>query len=79
MWQDYVFALGSVVFIVALMPAVKSKEKLPLGTSIPTAVILFLFAICYATLHLWFAMATTLGTATQWSLLAIQKLRQSKS
>ncbi len=72
MWQDFLFAVGSIVFIMALAPTVKSKNKPPLMTSAPTALILYSFSLAYLTLHLWFAAITTLGTALEWSIIAGQ-------
>lgn len=76
-WQDYVFAIGAIVFIFALMPTVRGKSKPPLITSITTSIVLFVYSYNYLTLKLWFAMVTTAATATQWAVLAFQKYQQN--
>ncbi|HVX24356.1 MAG TPA: hypothetical protein VG992_03380 [Candidatus Saccharimonadales bacterium] len=75
-WQDYVIAVGSILFIIALMPSVLGKNKPALSTSVMTGSVLMVFAITYTTLHLWFAGITTALTAIQWFILAIQKYQQ---
>jgi hypothetical protein len=75
-WQDLVFTVGSLVFTVALWPSIRSKHKPALHTSVLTAFVLFLFAITYLSLSLYFSAATTLLTASAWAILAVQKFRQ---
>ncbi len=72
------FATGSIVFIIALAPTVRSEHKPPLLTSVPTGLILLSFSIAYVTLHLWFAAITTLGTSIEWLFIAAQKYLQTK-
>lgn len=73
MIQDYIFAGGSVLFIIALLPALTAKDKPPRFTCALTAGVLSLFAVAQATLSLWFAAGTTAILALIWSLLTIQK------
>ncbi len=75
-WQDYLIAVGSIIFIVALMPTLLSKQKPHLSTSLMTGTVLMAFAITYLTLKLWFAAATTAMTSVQWFVLAVQKILQ---
>jgi len=58
------------------MPTVLGKHKPALSTSVLTGAVLFVFAITYMTLHLWFAAVTTLMTSIQWFILAAQRLMQ---
>jgi hypothetical protein len=75
LWQDYVLTIGSIVFAVALIPAIVAKEKPPLSTSVPTFFFLYLFSFVYLTLHLWLSTVTTLITGSMWLILAIQQSR----
>jgi hypothetical protein len=72
-WQDGVLALGALMFAIALIPSVTSKDKPALWTSILTCTVLIVFAITYASLSLWFATITTSLTALLWGVLIIQK------
>jgi hypothetical protein len=76
LWQDYVLTAGSLVFSIALVPAVLAKDKPPLSTSVPTFFFLYLFAFVYSTLSLWISMCTTILTGTLWLILALQKYRE---
>jgi hypothetical protein len=76
-WQDAVFSVGSIVFAIALVPATLHKDKPPLTTSIPTALVLGIFGLTYTTLNLWYSAATTAMTCLLWTILLVQKLRQS--
>lgn len=77
-WQDYVIAIGAIIFIFALLPSVLGKHKPALSTSVLTGSVLFVFAFTYMSLHLWFAAVTTLMTSIQWFILAVQKLLQKQ-
>lgn len=71
-WQDIAFTIGSIIFIIALMPAVLNERKPPLLTSLSTASVLSVFSVCYYTLDLYFAGTAALITAIIWYLLALQ-------
>jgi hypothetical protein len=73
MWQDVVFAIGSLIFAMALVPSIRSTDKPALGTSLPTTLILYVFSMTYFSLELYYAAIVTLGTATLWAILAVQK------
>lgn len=75
-WQDYVIAVGSIIFVIALIPSVLGKHKPALSTSLLTGTVLLVFAMTYLTLSLWFAAITTTLTATLWYVLAVQKYLQ---
>ncbi|MEO8785019.1 MAG: hypothetical protein ABI221_01715 [Candidatus Saccharimonadales bacterium] len=77
-WQDIVFTIGSLVFTVALWPSIRSKHKPALHTSVITASVLFVFAITYLSLSLYFSAFATLLTTIAWTVLAVQKYRQPK-
>jgi len=78
MWQDYVLTLGLIVFNLALLPVLKSKEKPPLITSVPTVVFQYAFALTFITLHLWFSAAGSFVNGTLWGILAYQVNKRPK-
>lgn len=75
-WQDFVFTAGNIVFALSLIPSIRSPHKPALGTSIPTAAVLGAFAVCYATLNLWFSTFTAIVIGILWGVLAWQRRRQ---
>jgi hypothetical protein len=75
MWQDYVFMVGSFMFSLALIPAIRSRGKPPIKTSLSTGIVLAVFGVCYATLGLWLAMTANALTTICWFILFIQKLK----
>ena len=75
MWQDYLFLVGGVVFIVALFPSLLSKDKPSWLTSITTSFFLFCYATAFFTLELKFAAITTSITAMIWLVIFVQKIK----
>jgi hypothetical protein len=69
---DQVFAIGSTLMIFFLLPTVFGDNKPEVWTSLPTAVVLTVFAYTYATLNLWRAASMTLLTSILWYDLAFQ-------
>ncbi len=78
MWQDYVISIGNIIFVISLIPSVLSKNKPALMTSLLSAVTLFLFVFTFLTLKLWFSAIAQAGSATLWSILAIQVFLEKK-
>lgn len=76
MWQDYVFAAGSLIFIVALVPSVIGEHKPEFWTSVLTSLVLLVFSITYWTLGLNFGAATTVLASNLWGVLALQVLEK---
>lgn len=72
-WQDVIFAVGSVLFSIALLPAVFSSEKPPRSSCALTGSILWVFVATYASLDLWFSVFAGAGTALIWTILFFQK------
>jgi len=77
-WQDIVFSVGSLIFVFALIPTLRSKEKPAFTTSFITALVLSIFALTYITLSLWGSAFFQGCTAACWFLLAFQKHMQGK-
>jgi hypothetical protein len=76
MWQDWIFSIGSWIFVAALIPAIRGTEKPPLSTSIVTGTVLVVFALTYFSLHLWIAATSTAITSACWLVLAYQRLKK---
>lgn len=75
-WQDLVLTAGSWVFIIALIPTLRGKEKPQVSTSVVTGCILVVYSVVYSTLELWISVLSTAALALTWFALAAQKLRQ---
>lgn len=69
--HDLVFAVGSVIFTLALSRAILAHAyRVPRTSSIPTATVLSAYVVNYATMGLWLSMATTGVTASLWWIIA---------
>jgi hypothetical protein len=77
-WQDIVISVGAIIFALALWPSILSKDKPALWTSLVTGIVLFVFALTYGSLSLWYAAATTAITASLWIVLVVQKILQAR-
>lgn len=77
-WQQTVLALGQIVFIVALLPSVFSRDKPEIWTSIITGAVALSIAITYVTMSLPVAAISAFFNFVFWSVLAFQKFRQMK-
>jgi hypothetical protein len=73
LWQDFVFTIGSLFFIVALVFSVRSPDKPPVRTSVITGFWLVVFSVVYATLSLPLAAVTSAISGLLWFTLAVQK------
>lgn len=72
-WQDFVFTSGSFFLVVTLYPMLRAATKPPLHSSVPIAVILFVFAATYLTLGFVLAPAIEFVQACAWAWLAVQR------
>ncbi len=77
-WQDIIFFIGQWVFLVALVPALTSREKPPVSTSLITGLILVVFSFTYFTLELWLSAISSALIAAAWLTLALQKFGTDK-
>lgn len=73
-WQDLVFTFGTVVFTVALIPALKQKMYPPKSTCFITAAMLVLYTVTEVTMDLWLSAATTLMSTIMWFILGVIQL-----
>lgn len=72
MWQDLVFMLGSGLSIVFLAPTLRdASARVPLGTSLPSMGIGFVYAITFFTLGMSFSAVGALAAGMMWSLIAL--------
>ena len=73
-WQDAVFALGEIVFMIGLIPSLISEDKPSAITSVMTGVMLCGFLTVHASYKLWIAFTLCAVTAGLWFVLAGQVL-----
>jgi len=72
-WQDLIFMIGGFIFAPSLLFIIKAKDKPPIATSLPTAIVLTVYLICYATMNFWLAFISTGLTAICWWVLFVQR------
>ena len=78
MIQDLIISIGQIIFIVALLPTIFNKDKPPIKTSIPTGIILIVFAINFYTIELYYATMTSGINGIEWLILTYQKYKSKK-
>jgi hypothetical protein len=79
--QDLIFALGGLIFAIALLPSIRSSHKPALSTCIMSTAILTAFSINDLTFDhpLYFAFVTTGLNALAWVVLAVQQFRLART
>ena len=77
-WQEYVFFVGQMVFNIALLPSIFSKNKPALSTSLMTAGMIFIYVFTYFSMSLWLTGISMGTTFICWTILAYQKYRMDK-
>ncbi|KZN26357.1 MULTISPECIES: hypothetical protein [unclassified Haladaptatus] len=71
MWQDIVFLCGSVFSLLVLVPTLRdSMANVPLGTSLPSAIIGIIYGTAFLTLGMQLSAGGSLLTGIMWSLIA---------
>ncbi len=83
-WQDIVISLVNVVFIIALIPQIYNGFKLKKGfviiaTSVPTFIGLYVMAMAFYTLQLYYSSFVTVISGILWTILFIQRLIYKKA
>ena len=73
-WQDIVFALGSIVFTIALIPAILEKKYPPISTCVLTGVMIGVYAVTDITLQLWFSAITGAISALFWIWMGVKQI-----
>ncbi len=67
---DLIFTVGGIIFAIGLLPAVLDSEtRIPLKTSLPTCLVLFVYAGTFFEMGLPFSGVTSLVTASMWLFL----------
>jgi len=79
MWQDWVISIGQFLFLVALIPSIRSAEKPALGTSLMTGIVLTVFAFTQFTLGLYFSVVSAITISIGWYILAWQSYKLRKN
>ncbi|SEQ74392.1 hypothetical protein [Natrinema salaciae] len=80
MWQDLVFMLGSGLSIVFLAPTLRdSNARVPLGTSLPSMGIGFVYSTTFFTLGMTFSALGALAAGSMWTLIALFRSPQGIS
>lgn len=77
-WQDLILGIGSILFIIALIPTYIGNNKPAYETALLTTAVLYSFAATYTTLDLWFAATTAAITGIMWMKIAIQAYKIQK-
>jgi hypothetical protein len=77
-WQDIVISISQTGFIIALLPAIRSKDKPILFTSLSYTVLICAICIALLSLHLWFSTITAFVGAIEWAILAAQRIKIDK-
>jgi hypothetical protein len=75
--QDFILTVGSVIFLIALLPMLQATEKPVIKTSLTTGIVLCVFSATYASLELYFSAVMTLLSGGIWLTLAWQKYASS--
>ena len=68
-WQDIVFMIGGFIFAPSLVFSIIDKVHMPITTTLPTALVLTGFLVCYASMKFWLAFTSTVLTALCWYIL----------
>lgn len=72
MWQDFVFMAGSLLSLVFLLPTLRdSMANVPLGTSLPSAAIGFVYGGTFISLDMMFSGLGAICAGTMWSAIAL--------
>lgn len=73
-WQDLVFTVGGLLLALLLIPMIRDPDAAaPRTTSIPTAVVLYVFGVAFLTLGLYGSAAMNTMTALCWTFIAAKR------
>ena len=68
-WQDVMFSIGQIVFLVSLVPLLLSDHDVPALTALATAGMLTAFLAAHVSYRNWFTVAPTAVTVVVWALI----------
>lgn len=78
MWQDGVFLAGNIVLALVLLPTLRDPDAIiPLWTSVPTALTLYVYGATFLTLDLYLSGISLFATALIWTLIAAFRNEQA--
>jgi uncharacterized membrane protein len=70
-WQELIFLVGSIFSIVVLVPTLRNPmANVPLGTSLPSALIGVIYGVTFFTLGMTASAVGAVATGLIWSLIA---------
>lgn len=72
--HDAIFAVGALVLLVAMLPAVIQGAIIPFSTCLITGSVLLVFSINYATINYWYAAIVEAGNVVCWGILVQRAL-----
>lgn len=75
-WQDVVPIVGNIIFAVALIPSIRTKQKPHRLSCAMTASVLWLYVGTFWSQTLWYWSMATVATALVWTILLIQQRRE---
>lgn len=70
-WQDLTFAVGEVVFLIALVPVLWAHTRIPVYTGLSTGFMLYLFCAVQFSYKNWITLTLSWITATIWIMLGL--------
>jgi hypothetical protein len=73
---DIIITAVAIMFILCVIPAIRSAQKPPVATSAPLLIGLTTIAIVYASLGLMLGAITTFAQAVLWGVVMVQRMRQ---
>ena len=73
-WQDIVFAVGSIVFTIALVPAIIKRKYPPISTCILTGFMIGIYAATDLTLQLWLSAISSVISALLWIWMGVKQI-----
>ncbi|APW97267.1 hypothetical protein CHINAEXTREME_05540 [Halobiforma lacisalsi AJ5] len=72
MWQDLVFLIGSSLSVVFLAPTLRDSDAcVPLGTSVPSMTIGYVYSLTFASLGMTFSATGSFTAGSMWALIAL--------
>lgn len=72
-WQDLVFTAGSLLAIVTLAPTLADvRSSVPQTTSVPSALVAFVYTVAFLSLGLTFSALGSLATGVLWTAIAVR-------
>ena len=73
-WQDVIFSIGNVVFLITLLPIVFNPlAYVPRLSSVPITVMLTLFVVSYASLGFHWSAIFAGHTVACWAYIAVKR------